>query len=84
MRFPTTYDDNVNEEDPIEEPLASDLKEEYKEDDQLEEEELTDNIADYEEVDKDLSGEVPNFNDEEVDYVDFLGIEDILLQPSRY
>jgi hypothetical protein len=29
---PPTYDDDVNEEDPIEEPLASDLEEEYKED----------------------------------------------------
>jgi hypothetical protein len=29
--FPPTYDDDVNEEDPIEEPLASDLEEEYKE-----------------------------------------------------
>jgi hypothetical protein len=29
---PPTYDDDVNEEDPIEEPLAYNLKEEYKED----------------------------------------------------
>ena len=60
-----TYDDDVNEEDPIEEPLASDLEEEYEEyglhpmfdglypneDNQLEEEEPTDDIADYEEDD---------------------------------
>ena len=56
------------------------------EDDQLEVEEPTDDITDYEEddiaddeeVDEDLSGEVPNFNGEDVDYVDFLSIEDIL------
>jgi hypothetical protein len=58
-------------------------------DDQLEDEEPTDDIADYEEddiaddevVDEDLSGEVPNFNDEKVDYVDFLGVENILNSP---
>jgi hypothetical protein len=96
LGFPTTYDDDVNEEDPIEEPLASDLEEEYEEDrfspmfgslyledDQLEEEEPIDDIADYEEVNKDLSGEVPNFNDEEFDYVDFLGVEDILNSPNN-
>ena len=58
-----TYDDDVNDVDPIEESLATDLEEEYKEyelhpkfgdlypnkDDQLEDEELTDDIADYEE-----------------------------------
>ena len=35
-----------------------------KEDDPLEEEELTDNIANYKEVDEDLPGKVPNFSDE--------------------
>jgi hypothetical protein len=54
-----------------------------EEDDQLEEEEPTDDITDYEEVDEDLSGEVPNFNDKEVDYVDFLGAEDILNSPNN-
>ena len=29
---PPTYDDDVNEKDPIEEPLTSDLEEEYEED----------------------------------------------------
>jgi hypothetical protein len=29
---PPTYDDDVNEKDPIKEPLASDLEEEYEED----------------------------------------------------
>ena len=59
---PPVYDDDVNEEEPIEEPLASDLKEEYEEDglhpmfsglypdedDQLEDEEPTDGITDEE------------------------------------
>jgi hypothetical protein len=36
-----------------------------------------DDIADDEDVDEDL-GEVPNFNGEDVDYVDFFGIENIL------
>jgi hypothetical protein len=101
---PPTYDDDVNEEDPIEELLASNLEEEYEEyglrpifdclypnkDDQLEQEEPTDDIADYEEddiaeyeaIDEDFSGEVPNFNGQESDYVDFLGIEDILNSPN--
>jgi hypothetical protein len=59
------------------------------EDDQLEDEEPTyditnyeeDDITDDEEVDKDLSGEVPNFNGEEVDYVNFLGVEDNINPP---
>jgi hypothetical protein len=112
---PPTYDDDVNEEDPIEEPLASNIKEEYEEDgffpmfgshytdedDQLEDEELTDDITDYEEdddgeekeamgdivdyeeVDEGLSDEVPNYNEEDVEYVDFLGIEDILNSPNN-
>jgi hypothetical protein len=83
--------------------LASDLEEEYEEyglhpmfsgfypdeDDQLEDEEPTDDIANYEEddiaddeeVNENLPGEVPNFNGEDIDYVDFLGIEDILNSP---
>jgi hypothetical protein len=83
--------------------LASDLEEEYEEyglhpmfsglypdaDDQLEDEEPTDDIADYEEddiaddedVDEDFPGELPNFNGEAIDYVDFLDIEDILNSP---
>ena len=69
---PPTYNDDVNEEDLVEEPLASDLEEEYEEDgyfpmfgglytnedDQLEDEEPMDDIADYKEVDEGLSGEV--------------------------
>ena len=46
--------------------------------DQLEEED----IADYEEVDEGLSGEVFNYN-KEVEYVDFLGVEDILNSPNN-
>ena len=37
-----------------------------------------DDIANDEDVDEDLPGEVPNFNGEDVDYVDFLGIDNIL------
>jgi hypothetical protein len=100
---PPVYDDDVNEKEPIEEPLASDLEEEYEEyelhsmfsglyldeDDQLEDEEPTNDIANYEEediaddedVDKDLPSEVCNFNGEDVDYVNFLGIKNILNSP---
>jgi hypothetical protein len=102
---PPTYNDDVNEEHPIEEPLTSDLEKKYKEyglrlmfdglypdeDDQLENEEPTDDIvnyeedaiADYEVVDEDFSGKVPIFNGEEGDYVDFLGVEDILNSPNN-
>jgi hypothetical protein len=118
---PPVYDDDVNKEEPIEEPLASDLEEEYEEyglhsmfsglypdeddqleneeptdgiadeDDQLEDEEPTNDITDYEEadvvddedVDEDLPGELPNFNGEDVDYVDFHGIENILDFPHN-
>jgi hypothetical protein len=34
-------------------------------------------------VDKGLSGEVSNYNEEEVEYVDFLGVEDILNSPDN-
>jgi hypothetical protein len=37
-----------------------------------------DYIVDYYEDDEDLTGEVHNFNDEELGYVDFLSIDDIL------
>jgi hypothetical protein len=39
----------------------------------------TDGIAYYNEIDEDLPGEVSDFNDEEVGYVDFLSVDDILL-----
>jgi hypothetical protein len=102
---PPTYDDDFNDEDPIEKPLATDLEEEYEEyrlhpifgglypkkNDQLEDEEPTDDIADYEENDianykegdEEFSSEVPNFNGEEGDYVDFLSVEDILNSPNE-
>jgi hypothetical protein len=59
------------------------------EDGQWEDEEPTDDIADSEEdyiandedVDEDFTDEVPNFNGETVDYVDFLGIDNILNFP---
>jgi hypothetical protein len=54
-----------------------------KKDDQLEDEELTDDITDYEEGDEEFLGKVPNFNGEEGDYVDFLGVEDILNSPNK-
>ena len=44
----------------------------------MEEEELIDDITDYKKVDENLLGELPNFNDEELGYVDFLGIYNIL------
>jgi hypothetical protein len=92
---PPIYDDDVNEEKTIEEPLASDLEEEYEEygmhlmfsglypgeDDQLEDEEPTEDIADDEDVDEDLPSEVPNLSGEDVDYIDFLGVENILNSP---
>ena len=109
------YNDDVNEEESIEEPLASNLEKEYEEDgffpmfgslytdedDQLEDEEPMDDIADYEEddqgkekeataditdyedVDEGLSNEVPNYNEEDVEYVHFLGVEDILNSPNN-
>jgi hypothetical protein len=94
---PPTYDKNVIEEDSIEEPLTSDLEEEYKEyglhpmfgglypneDDRLEEGEPTYDIADYEEVDKGLLGEVFNYNEEDGEYVDFLGVDNFLDSPNN-
>jgi hypothetical protein len=101
--MPPVYNDDVNEEESIEEPLASNLEEECEdyglhpmfsglypdEDDRLEDEEPTDDIANYEEddiaddedVDENLPGEVPSFNGEDVNYVDFLGIDNISNSP---
>jgi hypothetical protein len=73
--------------------LSFNLEEEYKEDesshmfdglypeedDTLEEEEPTDDVVEDYEEDEDLLGEVPNYSDEELDYVDFIGVNDILL-----
>jgi hypothetical protein len=94
---PPTYDKGINKVDSIEEPLVSDLEEEHEEDgffpmfgslypnedDQLGDEELTADIAEYEKVDEGLLGDVSNYNEEEVEYVDFLGVEDILNSPNN-
>jgi hypothetical protein len=94
---PPTYDEDVNEEDSIEEPLASVLEEEHEEDkffpmfgglypdedNQLGDEEPTDDIDEYEEVDEGLLGDVSNYNEEEIEYVDFLSVEDILDSPNN-
>jgi hypothetical protein len=53
------------------------------EDNQLGDEEPTDDIDEYEEVDEGLSGDVSNYNEEEIEYIDFLGIEDILDSPNN-
>jgi hypothetical protein len=53
------------------------------EDNQLGDEEPTDDIDEYEEVDEGLSGDVSNYNEEEIEYVDFLGVEDILDSPNN-
>jgi hypothetical protein len=76
--------------------LASVLEEEHEEDGffpmfgglypdkgELEEKEPTYDIAGYEELDEGLLGEVSNYNEEEVEYVDFLGVEDILNSPNN-
>ena len=42
-----------------------------------------DDIADKEDVDEDLPGEVSNFNGEDADYVNFLDIENILNFPHN-
>ena len=90
--FPPTYDDDVSEVDSNERPLSFNLEEEYEEDgsfpmfdglcpeeeDPLGEEEPTDDVAEYYEKDEDLIGEVPNYCDEELCYVDFFGVDDIL------
>ena len=86
---PPTYNDDVNEKDPIERPLSFNLEEEYEEDrsfpifdglypeedDPLEKEEPTKDVTEYYEEDKDLLGELPNFSDEELGYVYFLGVD---------
>ena len=61
------------------------------EDDQLGDEEPTDDIAEdeeydiakYEEVDEGISGDVSNYNEKDVKYVDFLGVKDILNYPTN-
>ena len=51
--------------------------------DQWGDEEPTNDIADYEEVDEGLLGEVSNYIEEAVEYDDFHGVEDILNSPDN-
>jgi hypothetical protein len=69
--FPMFSGFYLDEDDQLEDEKPIDDITNYKEDD----------IADYEEVNEDISGEMPNFNGEDVDYVNFLGVEDILNSP---
>jgi hypothetical protein len=100
---PPVYDDDVNEEEPNEEPLASNLEEEYEEyglhpmfsglyldeDDQLKDEEPTDGIADEDDQLEDgkPTDDIANYEEDDitdykdVEYVDFLGIDNILNSP---
>jgi hypothetical protein len=102
---PPVYDDDVNKEGPIEEPLASDLEEEFEEyglhpifgglyldeDGQLEDEEPMDGIVDEEypledgkPMDDITDCEEDDIADyKEVEYIDFLGVEDILNSPNN-
>jgi hypothetical protein len=94
---PPIYDEDVNEEASIEEPLASVLEEEHEEDglfpmigglypsedEQLGGEEPTYDIAEYGEVDEGLSGDVFIYNEKEVEYVDFIGVDAILSNSSN-
>jgi hypothetical protein len=73
----------INEDDQLDDEEPTNDIADYEKDDQGEEEEPTDDIADYEKVDEGLSSEVPNYNEEEVEYVDFLGVEDILNSPNN-
>jgi hypothetical protein len=77
--------------------LTSDIEEEHEEDglfpmfgglypnedDRLGDEKPTVDITEYEKVDEGLSGDMPNNNEEEVEYVDFLSVEDILNSPNN-
>jgi hypothetical protein len=44
----------------------------------LEEEDPTEDITEYYEEDEDLPGELSNFSDKELGYIDFLSVDDIL------
>jgi hypothetical protein len=76
--FPMSDGLYTDEDDQLEDKEPTDDFTNYEEDDQGEEEEPMGDIADYEGGDDCLSGEVPNYNEEEVEYIDFLGVEDIL------
>ena len=72
----------TDEDDQLEYEKPTDDITDYEEDDQGKEKEATGDITDYEEVDEGLLDEVPNYN-EEVEYVDFLGVENILNSPNN-
>jgi hypothetical protein len=82
---PPTYNEHINEKDPIEEPLAFILEEEHEESGkQVDEVNLSesfalfDNNSTYYVPVKSLEGKVFNFSVEPIDYVDFIGIDAIL------
>jgi hypothetical protein len=63
-------DDQLGDEKPTDD-IAED--EEYEEYD----------IAEYEKVDEGISSDASSYNEEEVEYVDFLGVEDFLNSPTN-
>jgi hypothetical protein len=82
---PPTYDEDINEKDPIEQPLAFALEEEHEElGKQVDEVNLSesfalfDNNSTYYVPVKSLEGKVFDFSVEPIDYVDFIGIDAIL------
>jgi hypothetical protein len=82
---PPTYDEDVNEKDPIEEPLAFALEEEHEElGKQVDEVNLSESFALFDDNStyyvpvKSLEGKVFDFSVEPIDYVDFIGIDAIL------
>jgi hypothetical protein len=82
---PPTYDEDINEKDPIEEPLTFALEEEHEElGKQVDEVNLSesfalfDNNSTYYVPVKSLEGKVFDFSVEPIDYVDFIGIDAIL------
>jgi hypothetical protein len=82
---PPTYDEDINEKDPIEEPLAFALEEEHEElGKQVDEVNLSESFALFDDnstyyvLVKSLEGKVFDFSVEPIDYVDFIGIDAIL------
>jgi hypothetical protein len=73
----TDEDDQLKDKEPMDDFTN------YEEDDQGKEEEPMGDIVDYEEGDDDLSGAMPKYNEEDVEYIDFLGVEDILNSPNN-
>jgi hypothetical protein len=82
---PPTYDEDINEKDPIEEPLTFALEEEHEElGKQVDEVNLSESFALFDDNStyyvhvKSLEGKVFDFSVEPIDYVDFIGIDAIL------